>query len=227
MVETFNQELADLSLLSGNQLLSAPYGENNYMKGESAVSALLLTPMYQFQQKTIDALQAEIEQMKLSYNKLLSERNDQKIELENCQREIKLKVFEIDYSLFWFLARKAALVNFYNIFNKDTKLDELSQTLSMEVVFMKGELLKSNHRIQSSLMNVNKRMEEEILKLRASLNEQTVRNGKLSEQVEALKEKEFENSRSQLVDSIQAMQSQMTAFEHMDTVVIDKCAATE
>ncbi len=92
LMETFNQELADLSLFSNNQQL-APSNDNIKRNGESAVSALLLTPIYQFQQKTIDILQNEIELMKLSYNKLLRERNDQKIELENCQREIKLKVY--------------------------------------------------------------------------------------------------------------------------------------
>ncbi len=97
----------------------------------------------------------------------------------------------------------------------------MSQTLSMEVVDMKGELLKSHHRIQSSLMNVNKRMEEEILKLRASLNEQTVRNAKLSEQLEMLKNRELENSRLQLIESIQAMQLDMPAFEQIDTIMVN------
>ena len=193
LIETFNQELSDLSLISKNQI-QASFNQNDQqmsndflkridLDGQSAVSALLITPLYQFQQRTIDMQQAEIESHKNSYNKLLKERNDIKIELESRQRDLKLK---------------------------ETKLDELSQTLTMEVVDMKGELLKSHHRIQSSLMNVNKRLEEEILKLRANLNEQMAKNAKLSEQIEFYRTKEFESSKTQLLDSIQSLHSQIS-----------------
>lgn len=59
----------------------------------------------------------------------------------------------------------------------------MKQTLQMEVVDMKGELIKSHHRIQTSLMKVNKRLEEEILKLKSKLDEQVKVNSKSLEQI--------------------------------------------
>jgi hypothetical protein len=53
----------------------------------------------------------------------------------------------------------------------------------MEVIDMNAEAFKNHHRIQSSLMNVNKRLEEEILKLKAKLNEQVMMANRLEQQL--------------------------------------------
>jgi hypothetical protein len=74
---------------------------------------------------------------------------------------------------------------------------------------MNTELLKSQYRFQSSLLNVNKRLEDEIFKLKSSLSEQTARNAKLVEQVEFFKNKEHEANRTQLFESIRSIQSQL------------------
>jgi len=54
-------------------------------------------------------------------------------------------------------------------------VEELNQTLSMEVIGLKGELIKNHTRVQSSLMNINKRLEEEIRQLRAVVKEQEIK----------------------------------------------------
>lgn len=56
----------------------------------------------------------------------------------------------------------------------------------MEVVDMIAEMLKNSNRIQNSLMNVNKRLEEEIFKLKADLAVQTNEKKKLGEKLEYL-----------------------------------------
>jgi hypothetical protein len=53
----------------------------------------------------------------------------------------------------------------------------------MEVV-NKAELIKNHVRIESSLINVNNRLEEEIVKLKANLKEQVLTNSKLQKQNE-------------------------------------------
>jgi cell division protein FtsB len=70
----------------------------------------------------------------------------------------------------------------------------------MEVV-NKAELIKNHRRIQFSLINVNKRLEEEILKLKTNLKEQQMTNTKLKSQNESLKNVEYESIRSLLAQS--------------------------
>jgi hypothetical protein len=61
-------------------------------------------------------------------------------------------------------------------------VEELNQTLSMEVIGLKGELIKNHTRVQSSLMNINKRLEEEIRQLRAVVKEQELKLANHSKQ---------------------------------------------
>lgn len=61
----------------------------------------------------------------------------------------------------------------------------------MEVVDMKAELLKNHYRIQSSLMNVNTRLEEEIMKQKAELTEIKSRNKSLEEEVKYLQDNRY------------------------------------
>ena len=79
-------------------------------------------------------------------------------------------------------------------------MDEITQSLDMEVV-NKAELIKNHRRIQFSLINVNKRLEEEILKLKTNLKEQQMTNTKLKSQNESLKNVEYESIRSLLAQS--------------------------
>lgn len=62
---------------------------------------------------------------------------------------------------------------------KDTKLEEMNQSMQMDSIEMNAEIMKNQYRVYSSLMNVNRRLEEEVLKLRAKLNEMTLRYNKL------------------------------------------------
>lgn len=67
--------------------------------------------------------------------------------------------------------------------NKEKKIEELNETLNMEVIDMIAEILKNHSRIQNSLVNVNKRLEEEVFKLRADLTEKMVEKKILSEKI--------------------------------------------
>ncbi len=118
-----------------------------------------LDPLYQYQQSTIETQKKDIDSFQQKYNKLLANYNDLKIELEEIKR---------------------------NSHQKETKLDELSQTIEIEV----PESIKTHIRIQSSLNNVNKRLEEEILKLKAQITELQSQNTKLNHQIENYKNRD-------------------------------------
>jgi hypothetical protein len=99
LIQTFNQELNDLQLVSNSQLftsknalLNTSHSKQAELNSQSAISTILLTPLYQFQQKTIEMQQLEIDALKKSHNSLLADLNEQKIEVERCKREIEFKV---------------------------------------------------------------------------------------------------------------------------------------
>ncbi|RNA39281.1 hypothetical protein BpHYR1_048901 [Brachionus plicatilis] len=117
------------------------------------------TSLYQFQQKTIEIQKKEIEQLRIENRNLLAQHNEHGLELEKITQMLNLKTIEVD---------------------------ELRQTLLMEVVHMKGELIKSHYRIQTSLMKVNKRLEEEVLKLKSNLSEKAEINSKLLEKIDQM-----------------------------------------
>ena len=79
-------------------------------------------------------------------------------------------------------------------------MDEITQSLDIEVV-NKAELIKNHRRIESSLINVNLRLEEEILKLKANLKEQQMTNTKLKNQNDSIRNTEYESIRSLLAQS--------------------------
>ena len=83
----------------------------------------------------------------------------------------------------------------------------------MEVV-NKAELIKNHVRIESSLTNVNKRLEEEIIKLKANLREQVLTNSKLIKQNETLKANKYESIRMFLTQSNLTEQSESQKFEN-------------
>jgi hypothetical protein len=77
----------------------------------------------------------------------------------------------------------------------------------MEVV-NKAELIKNHVRIESSLINVNKRLEEEIVKLKANLKDHVLTNSKLLKQNESLKANKYESIRMFLTQSNLTEQSE-------------------
>ena len=62
----------------------------------------------------------------------------------------------------------------------------------MDSIEINAEIIKNQYRVYSSLMNVNKRLEEEILRLKAQLTEKSLRFEKLEKK---LTEKTLENQR--------------------------------
>lgn len=196
LVQTFNQELSELTTIYNGQ--NNPQIESLINMSKSIEPSLHpLTPLYQFQQQTIEIQENEIESLKVSYNKLLAKFNDHELELDSLNKTLTLK---------------------------NIKIEELNQTLDMDVVDMKAELLKSHHRIQSSIMSVNKRLEEEILKLKSNLNEQTIRNQQLIEQIESMKASELElkqlklNSLIFATESLATVQTNTNAPDRLETL---------
>jgi hypothetical protein len=77
-------------------------------------------------------------------------------------------------------------------------LEELEEVNSAE---MNAELMKNQHRVYSSLMNVNKRLEEEIFMLKAKLSEANANTKKL--------EKKYADQNIE----IQALSNQFNQFQ--------------
>jgi hypothetical protein len=124
---------------------------NNINSLESNDQKFSLCGYTTYQQSVIDSLRSELDEMTKKHNALLVAHNLNAVELDECRRRVALK---------------------------DLSLEELNQSVQMDSI-MNAELMKNQHRVYTSLMNVNKRLEEEILMLRASLNEKTLRLGKL------------------------------------------------
>lgn len=68
----------------------------------------------------------------------------------------------------------------------------MNQSIQMDSIEINAEIIKNQYRVYSSLMNVNKRLEEEILRLKAQLTEKSLRFEKLEKK---LTEKTLENQR--------------------------------
>ncbi len=77
-------------------------------------------------------------------------------------------------------------------------MEELEEVNSAE---MNAELMKNQHRVYSSLMNVNKRLEEEIFMLKAKLSEANANTKKL--------EKKYADQNIE----IQALSNQFNQFQ--------------
>ena len=77
-------------------------------------------------------------------------------------------LYELSISLSHVL--KSSLLSF----KKDEKLDELNQKIQLDFVDTNAEMLKTHYRAYQSLVNVNKRLEKEISKLRGELDEKKV-----------------------------------------------------
>jgi hypothetical protein len=65
-------------------------------------------------------------------------------------------------------------------------LEELNQVLQIEVVDKNAEMMKGYHRVYTSLMNINTRLEEEIIKLNSDLTIQFNKNNKLEQEIKKL-----------------------------------------
>ena len=139
----------------------------------------LLCQQQQQQRVEIEMHKQELECFKTSYSKLLARHNDLAIELGASKRALELK---------------------------ELKIDELSQTLELEV----PDSIKAHMRIQSSLSMVNKRLEEEIAKLRALLAEQAAKALKQNELIDHLRTCQAEANK--------LLAKHFTAKQHLSTI---------
>lgn len=181
----YNQDLNDFSFSYNNNILnntsdqlemdniinSIKSSENNLHQRLNVKAMPLNAQIYQFQQSTITNLETQIENMKNSYNKLIIDYNKHEVELDECKRKLSVK---------------------------EVKLEELEETNSIEI---NAELMKNQHRVYSSLMNVNKKLEEQILKLKANLEEEKAINKRLEKRQEN-QMKEFEEKLKTFRDKI-------------------------
>ena len=117
LFQGFNHELAEISQIYNSPLFSALTNQNQITSNKdqifpidffqktldqtdqmqslsSSSSSILLTPLYQFQQTTIELQQAELSQLKQSYKSLLAKFDAHQLELETCQKNSKLKVID-------------------------------------------------------------------------------------------------------------------------------------
>lgn len=97
LIESFNQEVADLSLINSSKLntvasMVQDLNRQNPNGGQSAVASLLLTPLYSFQQDIIQTQQDEMEKLRNECNDVIKENMEQKLELDKCKRELQEKV---------------------------------------------------------------------------------------------------------------------------------------
>lgn len=108
LYKEFNNELAELAQIYNSPLFSSIFQKEEISASEtpkssigseqsqtiqdSTACSLLLTPLYEFQQKTIDTLQKELEQLQLSYKNLQTKFDENLIELDACKNDLILKV---------------------------------------------------------------------------------------------------------------------------------------
>ncbi len=137
-------------LIDTSNLYSITNSTNNIGYNDQKFSQI--NPQYSYQQSVIKSLKSELDEMTEKYNDLLVVHNLNAVELEECRRSVALK---------------------------DAKMEELNQLIQMDSIEMNAEIMRNQYRVYTSLMNVNKRLEEEILKLKACLNEKTLRLDKL------------------------------------------------
>ncbi len=150
------QEQQELEISYNNDLLDiAQLCLHNEQAGESGAklkSNKLDLSAYSYQQNVIDSLKEELASSEKAYNALLVVHNKNAVELDDCKRGMSFK---------------------------DAKLDELNQSIQMDSIEMNAEIMKNLRKVYSSLMNVNKRLEEEVLKSKAKLNEKNLQFEKL------------------------------------------------
>ena len=134
LLNTFNQstmsQLKDVIEIYNNPLLLAQFlnakkdqdqlenvNASRVTKSNSSgsISSILLSPLLEFQQETIQKLQNEIDSYKSSYGKLLIQHNEMGIKLEQLNKKLELEVksYIVNY----------ILINYYslisgNYFNK-------------------------------------------------------------------------------------------------------------
>lgn len=108
LYQGFNNELIELTHIYNSQLLNQVFTKEQTIYSDTpknyicldqvqicpnaTISSVLLTPLYQFQQKTIDSLQKELDELKLAHKNLKVNFNQNRIELEGFRNEISLKV---------------------------------------------------------------------------------------------------------------------------------------
>ena len=108
LYQGFNNELIELTHIynsqSSNQVFTKEQAISNdipksyicldqvKISQNATISSVLLTPLYQFQQETIDSLQKELDELKSAHKNLKVKFNHNRIELEGFRNEIAIKV---------------------------------------------------------------------------------------------------------------------------------------
>lgn len=112
LFQGFNHELTEMSQIYNSPLFSALnqasnkdqmfqidlFAQKNIEQSDQiqSASSILLTPVYQFQQTTIELQQTELDQLQQSYKSLLEKFDSHQLELETCKKNSILKVFYCD-----------------------------------------------------------------------------------------------------------------------------------
>ena len=104
LYQGFSNELADLaqiynsplfnSLANKDQMfqIDSSSGEQFQMAPTSMASSIILTPLYQFQQTTIEMQQRELDNLRLAYKNLMAKYDESQLVMETCQNNLILKV---------------------------------------------------------------------------------------------------------------------------------------
>lgn len=112
LYQGFSNELTELSQIYNSPLFSSltqnkeqlfqvdttnnnNSNSNNIDQPSTIASSLLLTPLYQFQQTTIEVQQRELEQLRQTNRMLMAKFDENQIELETCRNNLILKVIVI------------------------------------------------------------------------------------------------------------------------------------
>ena len=112
LYQGFSNELTELSQIYNSPLFSSltqnkeqlfqvdttnnnNSNSNNIDQPSTIASSLLLTPLYQFQQTTIEVQQRELEQLRQTNRMLMAKFDENQIELETCRSNLILKVIVI------------------------------------------------------------------------------------------------------------------------------------
>jgi hypothetical protein len=132
LFQGFNHELTEMSQIYNSPLFSALnqasnkdqmfqidlFAQKNIEQSDQiqSASSILLTPLYQFQQTTIELQQTELDQLKQSYKSLLEKFDSHKLELETCKKNSILKVLYCDYFIILNFVMKSNIYFLINLF---------------------------------------------------------------------------------------------------------------
>lgn len=110
LYQSFSSELTELAQIYNSPLFSTLGGKDQMfqldgssneqqmpMTTTTMAASVLLTPLYQFQQTTIELQQREIEQLRLKLANLTVKFDENQLELDTCHNNLSLKVIQCFY----------------------------------------------------------------------------------------------------------------------------------